>query len=81
MHLVIHYGVAAGFEDDALALARRLFAHFDETIQSLALIPVVDDELDLFLDGRLIHSRRQSGRAPRVTDLLEAERSVRQARG
>lgn len=81
MHVVIHYGLAAGFEDEALALARRLFAHFDEAIDSLALIPVVDDEFDLFLNGSLIHSRRQSGRAPRLADVssLEAERACRAA--
>jgi hypothetical protein len=66
---VIHYGLAAGFEDEALALARRLFACFDEAIDSLALIPVGDDEFDLFLNGCLIHSYRQSGRAPRLADL------------
>ena len=69
MHFVIHYCRAAGFEDEALALARRLFAYFDEAIDSLALIPVAEDEFDLFLDGRLITSFQQSGRAPRVSDI------------
>ena len=58
MHFVIHYGLAAGFEDEALALARRLFAHFDEAIDSLALIPTDDDEVRVFLNGSLIHSYR-----------------------
>jgi predicted Rdx family selenoprotein len=69
MHVVIHYGLAAGFEDDALALARRLFAYFDEAIDSLALIPIEDDEFDLFVNGSLVHSYRRSGRAPRLSDL------------
>ena len=64
---VIHYGAAA--EDDALALARRLFAQFDDAIDTLSLIPVAEPEFDLFLDGRLIHSYRQSGRPPRVADI------------
>jgi hypothetical protein len=68
MDIVIHYDLAS--EDDALALARRLFAHFDEAIDSLTLVPVPADEFDLLLDGRLIHSRRASGRAPRLADLL-----------
>jgi hypothetical protein len=72
MDFVIHYGVTDGFEDEALALARRLFAHFDEAIDSLALIPVRDAEFDLFLNGCLIHSYHQSGRAPRLADLLTA---------
>jgi predicted Rdx family selenoprotein len=75
VHFVIHYGRAAGFEDDALALARRLFAYFDEAIDSLALVPVVEDEFDLFLNGCLIHSLRQSGRAPRLADLPQAARA------
>jgi predicted Rdx family selenoprotein len=69
VHFVIHYGIAAGFVDAALALARRLFAYFDEAIDSLALIPVSEDEFDLFLDGRLINSFQQSGRPPRVSDV------------
>ena len=72
MHFVIHYGVAAGFEDEALGLARRLFACFDEAIDSLALIPIAEDEFDLFLDGRLINSFQHSGRAPRLSDITHA---------
>jgi predicted Rdx family selenoprotein len=70
MDIVIHYDLAS--EDDALALARRLFAHFDEAIASLTLVPVASDEFDLLLDGHLIHSRRASGRAPRLADLVSA---------
>jgi len=72
VHFVIHYGLAADFEEEALALARRLFAYLDEAIDSLALIPVAEPEFDLFVDGRLIHSFRQSGRAPRLSDFLAA---------
>ena len=70
MDFVIRYGPAAGDEDEALALARRLFAHFDDAIDSLTLVPVADDEFALILDGRLIHSRGQSGRAPRLADVI-----------
>ena len=68
MDFVIHYDEA--FEEEALGLARRLFAHFDEAIDTLALIPVCEPEFDLFLDGRLVHSYRRSGRAPRLADAL-----------
>ncbi|MBV9173641.1 MAG: Rdx family protein [Chloroflexi bacterium] len=70
MHFVIHYSL--DFEDEALSLARRLFAQLDERIDSLALIPVGYDELDLYLNGELIHSYRQSGRPPRVSDVTSA---------
>ena len=73
MHFVIHFGAAAGFEDDALALARRLFARFDEAIDSLALIPTDGPDFDLFLNGQLIHSYRRSGRAPRLADVPGGE--------
>jgi predicted Rdx family selenoprotein len=66
---VIHFCPAA--EDDALALARRLFAHYDEAISTLSLIPVSEPEFDLILDGQLIHSYRASGRAPRVSDIAQ----------
>jgi predicted Rdx family selenoprotein len=70
VRFVIHYGPQAGFEDEALGLARRLFAHFDEQIESLTLVPIAEAEFDLVLDDRCIHSYRQSGRAPRLSDVL-----------
>ena len=69
LDLVIEYG--ADDEDTALALARRLFAAFDEAIDSLALIPVAGDDLALYLNGRLLHSRG-AGRAPLVADVRAA---------
>jgi hypothetical protein len=69
VQFVIHYGRDAAFEDEALALARRLFAQFDEAIDALSLIPIGEPELDLYLDGRLVHSYCQSGRAPRLADV------------
>jgi hypothetical protein len=70
MNLAIHYNPSRGFEDEALALARRLFARFDEAIDSLALIPVAHEDLDLVLDGRLLRSLSQSGQLPRVADVV-----------
>ena len=58
------------YEDVALALARRLFARFDERIDSLTLAPIAEDEFALFLNGTLVHSQRQSGQAPRVADVV-----------
>jgi len=58
------------YEDVALALARRLFARFDERIDSLALVPVPDDDFALYLNGTLVRSQRDSGEAPRVADVL-----------
>jgi hypothetical protein len=79
MDLIIRYGPAAVVEDEALGLARRLFAHYDEAIDSLTLVPVLEDEFALFLDGELIHSSRESGRAPRLADLIAVARGAGQA--
>lgn len=80
MDLLIRYGPAPTDEDGALALARRLFAHFDEAIDSLTLVPIDDDELALLLNGRLVHSRAQSGRPPRLTDILALSNGTPRAR-
>jgi len=58
---VIYYDTAGAFEVQALALARRLFAVYDEAIDSLALLPTDDDELALYLDGQLVASQRRDG--------------------
>jgi hypothetical protein len=69
MDISIHYNVERGFEEAALRLARRLFAELDEAIDSLELIPVEDEDMAVFLNGRLVHSVSQSGRLPRLADL------------
>lgn len=76
MDIVIRYNPERGFEEAALTLARRLFAQFDEAITSLALIPVADEDLDLHLDGHLIHSTTQSGHPPRVAHIIAARRAA-----
>ena len=80
MEIVVHYNVERGFEEAALMLARRLFAEFDEAIESLALIPVADEDLDLHLNGRLVHSASRSGRLPRVADVLAIPEAAAWAR-
>ncbi|MGH2410411.1 MAG: hypothetical protein ACRDGS_08605 [Chloroflexota bacterium] len=72
MDIVIHYNAEDGYEDQALALARRLFAHFDTAIDSLALIPVADEDLDLLLNGELLRSLSRSGKTPLVADVVRA---------
>jgi hypothetical protein len=52
------------------ALARRLFARFNERIDSLTLMPVAEDEFALSLNSALVRSQRESGEAPRVADVL-----------
>lgn len=70
LELVIRYHMR--YEDEALGLTRCLFARFDEAIDSLVLMPVAEDDFSLTLNGRLVHSQRQSGRAPRAADIAAA---------
>ena len=81
LHLVIQYDPAQGDEDAALALARRLFARFDEAIDSLALIPVAEADFALYWNDRLVCSQRVSGKAPQVADLLALLRQTAQSVG
>ena len=58
-------------EDDALLLARRLFAELDQRIEALTLTPVEGDQFDVWLDDELVHSRPESGRDPSALRLAE----------
>ncbi|MGN6359685.1 MAG: Rdx family protein [Thermomicrobiales bacterium] len=81
LHLVIQYDPAQGDEDAALALARRLFARFDEAIDSLALIPAAESDFALYWNDRLVCSQRATGKAPQVADLLALLRQTAQSGG
>lgn len=72
LELTIRFDPAQGYEDAALALARRLFAQFDEAIDALALVPAEDGDFALLLNGALLVSQRRDGRAPLVADVRAA---------
>jgi hypothetical protein len=65
----IHYSVEDGYEGQALALARRLFAVYDTGIDSLSLAPAGEPGVALYFNGRLIISHQRDGRAPTVADV------------
>ncbi len=67
----IRYSVEQGYEADALALARRLFAVYDTGIDALSLIPTEEEELALYFNGRLVASQQRDGRAPTVADVRD----------
>src|SRR5215216_461891 len=58
-----------GDEQEALALARRLFAVYDTGIDSLSLVPSEQPGLALFFNDRLVASHQRDGRAPTVADI------------
>jgi hypothetical protein len=65
----IHYSVEEGYENEALALARRLFAVYDTGIDSLSLVPNGEPGITLYFNGRLISSHQRDGRTPTVADV------------
>jgi len=65
----IHYSLAAGYEGDALALARRLYAVYDTGIDSLSLIPTEEEPFALYFNGQLVTSYQLHGRMPTVADV------------
>jgi hypothetical protein len=67
----IHYSVDDGYEGEALALARRLFAVYDTGIDSLSLVPTGEPGIALYFNGRLIISHERDGRAPTVADVRD----------
>ncbi|MDQ3692524.1 MAG: hypothetical protein M3464_02700 [Chloroflexota bacterium] len=69
MEITIQYHAERGFEAPALAFARRLFAVHDEEITSLALVPRTEDDLAVYLNGRLVHSTSETGRLPKLADI------------
>ncbi len=70
MHLAIRFGIM--YEEDALRLAQRLFARFDEAIETLALVPGADGEFSLSLNGRLLHAQGADEMPPRVAHVVAA---------
>lgn len=67
----IRYSVEDGYEGEALALARRLFAVYDTGIDSLSLVPAVAEGLALYFNGRLVSSHQRDGRAPTIADVRD----------
>ena|SRR5262245_66452295 len=67
----IRYSVEDGYEGEALALARRLFAVYDTGIDSLSLIPTEEERFALYFNGRLVTSQQRDGRAPTVADVRD----------
>jgi predicted Rdx family selenoprotein len=65
----IRYSIEGGYEGEALALARRLFAVYDTGIDSLSLIPSREELFALYFNGRLVTSHQRDGRAPTVADV------------
>lgn len=71
----IRYNAEEGYEEAALALARRLFAVYDTGIDSLMLVPSQEAGCALYFNGRLVCSSQHHGRLPSVADIRELFRN------
>ena len=67
----IRYGTQDADEQEALSLARRLFAVYDTGIDALSLVPAEEAGIALFFNGRLVASHQRNGHAPTVADVRE----------
>lgn len=56
-------------EEQALLLARRLFAELDVRIGALTLLPRSGADFAVYLDGALVHSTEASRREPSAAAL------------
>jgi len=65
----IRYSAARGYEQAALALARRLFAVYDTGIDALLLVPDEDEDFTLYFNDRVVTSLGRDGREPAVADV------------
>jgi len=69
IEFTIRYSVARGYEQAALALARRLFAVYDTGIDALMLVPDEDEDFTLSFNDRVVVSLQRDGRGPAVADV------------
>ena len=67
----IRYSAEDGYEGEALALARRLYAVYDTGIDALSLIPTTRERFALYFNERLVSSLQRDGRAPTVADVRD----------
>ena len=65
----IRYSAERGYEQAALALARRLFAVYDTGIDALVLVPDGDEDFTLSFNDRVVVSLQRDGREPAVADV------------
>jgi selenoprotein W-related protein len=68
----ITYCAECGYEEPTLRLVRRLMDEFHMFLSRIEIIPAAGGELEVVVNGDLIHSTRQSGQFPKP-DMIVAE--------
>lgn len=70
----ITYCAECGYEEPTLRLARHLMEQFHLYLRRIEIVPAANGELEVVLDGELVHSTRQSGRFPNAEEIAAAVR-------
>ena len=76
--VAITYCAECGYEEPTLKLVRRLMDEFHMYLREIKIVPASSGELEVVLDGDLVHSTRTSGLFPKA-DVIVGE--VRQRIG
>lgn len=72
MKIRITYCWECGYGDQAVALAGKILADSEESIESLTLIPGADAVFDIEVGDQLVFSRHKTGRFPEFADIAPA---------
>jgi selenoprotein W-related protein len=72
--VAITYCAECGYEEPTLRLVRRLMDEFQMFLSEIKLIPAAGGELEVVLNGDLVHSTRTSGLFPKADEIVEEVR-------
>lgn len=70
----ITYCAECGYEEPTIRLVRRLMDDFHMYLRRIEIIPASGGELEVVIDGELVHSTRISGLFPKADAIVEAVR-------
>lgn len=72
--ITITYCAECGYEEPTLRLVRRLMDEFHMYMSKIEIIPASGGELEVVVNGDLIHSTRQSGLFPKADTIVDEVR-------
>ncbi len=70
----ITYCAECGYEEPTIRLVRRLMDEFHMYLRRIEIIPAANGELEVVVDGELLHSTKTSGLFPKADAVVESVR-------
>jgi selT/selW/selH-like putative selenoprotein len=70
----ITYCAECGYEEPTLRLVKHLLLEFHMYLRRIEIVPAGNGELEVALDGELIHSTKQTGLFPKAEAIATALR-------